>query len=163
MKQISNEEFLQLRENLDNNKILNFVAFKYRGYLDEDELEQAKNIAIWKAHSYHKKGKFTTSLYRYMNFECINLQKGKRNKFNRKLRKSVSPKHRGELDKSYDSVDTRDLLSQLSQREQDVLLDRFDSMSFREIGHKRNISFETARKIYHDSLEKIKTLLEIGV
>lgn len=69
---ITNELFeAQLTE---NNKVINYILNRYRGAIPSEELKQCGHLGLWKALQKHNpsfKTKFTTSICRYVRWECL--------------------------------------------------------------------------------------------
>lgn len=76
MKEVTNEEFENAWADKNNIKLMNSVIKKYGTAFTgtpASELKSIKMIALWKClgkHDYTRQ-KFTSSLYRFINWECL--------------------------------------------------------------------------------------------
>lgn len=74
-RQVSDQEYQKAYNCLDNIKIIKRVTRKYKAILNPDELESCGMQGLWEALANHVDGmgqKFTTSLYTYVNWRCMN-------------------------------------------------------------------------------------------
>ncbi len=84
-RKIEDEEYRQALANQDNANIIRSETTKYSKCLSKQDLSSCGLIALWRALQYHIDGlgqKFTTSLYRFIHWEC-----------RRELRKKMGKKH----------------------------------------------------------------------
>lgn len=140
---MTNDEFLQYSQNVDNIKILNFVGKKF--HIDKDELSSLKLIALWKAALTFKGGKFTTHLYRSMFWECC------KNRFKPLPQKKLSQKP-----SQFDSIDLKECISFLPLKQKIVINKRMENRTFEEIGKELNLSKERIRQIYKEAILKLR-------
>ena len=72
-KKISDEEFKAAYTNTDNKNIIKKVISKYDKIISPDNLESCGDNALWRTLQSHDESyeqKFTTSLYRFCEWEC---------------------------------------------------------------------------------------------
>jgi RNA polymerase sigma factor (sigma-70 family) len=72
-REVNNEEFRLAQENKDNQNIIWKELNQYKGLLSSDDLKSCGLQALWRALQYHDSTfsqKFTTSLYRFVHWEC---------------------------------------------------------------------------------------------
>ena len=121
--------------------IMNKAAGSFRSQLNEDEIETCKLNALWKAFLNYKpkKGaKFTTYLYSGVRIECI-----REVKFNKRKHQ---PLH-SNIPDNEDHFFKIDLMDELDKcPNKDLLLDRMDRMTIKEIAEKRGCNRETIRR-----------------
>ena len=73
-KKISDKEFEEAYKNTDNRNMIRMVCASFSNTLSSDILESCGMLALWKCLRSHdeKYGqKFTSSLYRFVRWECI--------------------------------------------------------------------------------------------
>lgn len=169
----------------DNRGILHSVSSKFvrTGQLDEDEASACEMNALWRCLSYHDDShgqKFTTSLYRFIEWECRRERSNKKKKAERhKMERSVLPliaRHAVDEHDSWGSSDTRecDLVEAISRKEE--ILTKLDElpyawqrtiirqyylqgMTHEQIGfHNGGYSKETARLKLDQALRELKLL-----
>lgn len=70
---VSNDEYAQALAQPDNAAILSSFKKRFLAILGEDGFEDCALVGLWRALQYHRDDrgmKFTTSLYRFMEWEC---------------------------------------------------------------------------------------------
>jgi DNA-directed RNA polymerase specialized sigma24 family protein len=73
-KFISNEEFEKARKNPDNIRTIKAACSSYARSLPPSVLKACGDTGLWKCLQKHEEGhnqKFTSSLYRFVNWECL--------------------------------------------------------------------------------------------
>lgn len=118
-RKISNEEFETAYSNIDNKKIINSFLKKYSNVLSYEDIYSCGMIALWKCLQLHDntKQKFTTSLYRFMTWECMqNIVKN-----NKKPHISINNNQYGYLDETNLLID--DIIQQLDTKQQKTIKD----------------------------------------
>ena len=68
-RQITNKEYEEAYNSIDNQKVIRKATSKYKSILQEDDQESCGMQGLWDALINHKDemgNKFTTSLYRYV-------------------------------------------------------------------------------------------------
>ena len=143
--------------NIDNQKIIKAVLSTYRGRLDEDTLIDCGLNALWRCLQSHKTEfttKFTTSLWRFVNWEC-----------KKELQNLARARHKPSelvdisIDSSeytvFDDIDTclDDVHSQI------VKLRFLEGMTLKEIGNHFGFTKEAARQKLKFALKQIKELV----
>ena len=79
-RHITDEEFQEALDNIDNQKIIHAACTNYMASLSSDELKQCGLDALWRALQSHNpsfKRKFTTSLFKFVKWECNNAARAK--------------------------------------------------------------------------------------
>ena len=82
-KTVTNDQFLTALNNRDNHNVLYSAAAVFAKAIDEDDLDQCCRIALWKALQDHddrhpSAQKFTSSLHRFVRWECLNYLRAQR-------------------------------------------------------------------------------------
>lgn len=81
MKTVTNEEYLEAYKDLENIRVLNRASYKYKDFLDEDDLLSCQTVALWRALKNHNPlggNSFKNSLYRFVIWECQAMLRKKR-------------------------------------------------------------------------------------
>jgi DNA-directed RNA polymerase specialized sigma24 family protein len=125
----------------DIQNIMHKAAGSFRGQLSDDEIHTCKLNALWKAllnHDENKAAKFTTYLYSGVRIECI-----REVKFNKRQH---LPLHANLPDKEdhFFKVDLMDEIDQCPNK--DLLIDRMNSLTIKEIAKKHGCNRETIRR-----------------
>ena len=125
-------------------KIMAKAASAFYNQLSDDEIENCKLNALWKAFSNHDKGKaakFTTYLYNGVRIECIRTVK-----FNQKS-KLCNQKLHANTPERRDHFLMTDLMDEINKfSEKELILDRMKNMTISEIAKKHGYNRETARR-----------------
>lgn len=172
MNNVTNEQFEKAYKDKDNLGIINYVCSKYYKFLPlgndaKDEIKACGQRALWKCLAKHIEGKqkFTSSLYRFVNWECKALaQKLRRQNKNFsqipvETKMSLCEKHKF----SYrNMVDTRVLTEGLMLLDPDskkLIEDYYlNNKTYNEISVENGYSTETARKRVKNAINKLKEL-----
>lgn len=149
MKQfISNTEFEAAYNNLDNRKIINACISRYIKIMPIEELQECGMVALWKCLKYHEDGhnqKFTTSLWRFIDWECRRELK-KKNK-DKTLVTSDMQEYDVTVIENPDVIKLRDCIEHLKPEHQQIIQEYyFDKLTMEEIGDNHKYSKETARQ-----------------
>lgn len=154
-KTVSNEEYNIAYNNKDNQRIIKAVLFTYRGKLDEDTLKTCGLNALWRCLQNHNESfstKFTSSLWRFVNWEC-----------KKELRTLATSKYKplelfdvaNEEEEMYSVFD--DLHDVLDQEYCQIIKLRFlEKMTLREIGNKFGYTKEAARQKLEKAIGQIR-------
>ena len=179
-KQISNEEFNLAYINKDNINTIKKVTSKYWRQIDADDLEECGLQGLWNCLRSHEEGhnqKFTTSLYTFVNWECLRkLQKQKKkvktfsiqdfSEFNLNHR-SLKQRFKNKevfYNESCQPINTElaDVLETLNRMcgdDKELLIDYYyHQMSMTEIAFKSKSSKESVRKKINKAIGTIKLL-----
>jgi RNA polymerase sigma factor (sigma-70 family) len=75
LRTVGSDEIVAALADPDNRDLIQAETLKYRGQLDEDQRESAGMAGLWRALEYHdydhpSRQKFTTSLWKFVHFEC---------------------------------------------------------------------------------------------
>lgn len=153
-KQIPNIEFETAYQNIDNKKIINSFYKKYRKRLSVDEIKSCGLIALWKCLQCHdsSKQKFTTSLYRFMTWECLQELKKKYKTFNTC---SLS----GFVHYDHSNIDLDDLFQSLNQTDKNILDMLIDNQSITFIQKSLSISETDLQKSIKSIKDRLSNLV----
>lgn len=167
---VSNEEYEAAWKNEDNRNMIRSETLAYAKQLDENSLDSCGMQGLWKALQYHRndKGqKFTTSLWRFIHWECqrelrrVNRQKARE----RRLENDISELPESSLpldvrcrtpgkfgpdndakDRSDNLSHIRDCMQKLPLKVRRVVYQHFfENRTMDEIGMANGYSKETAR------------------
>jgi RNA polymerase sigma factor (sigma-70 family) len=164
MRKITNDEYNLAYNNLEYKKVMYRVTFRYRKVLDEDERKTAAMLGLKRTLESHDESfgqKFTTSLWRFCDWECKRLLKSKQS-FNKNSSKTKSLSYLDKIavDKTEDTIDVRDCLDKLPSEYRDILKQYyFEQQTMEEIGKINGYSRETARKIINKGLENLRIIM----
>lgn len=157
-KEISNKDYNEAFNNLDNKNIINSVLSKYRGRLDEDTLKMCGLNALWRCLQFHDtnyKTKFTSSLWRFTNWEC-------RKELQTLARSKYRPTDLFDVpENEEDCLDVfNDIGTILNEEYSKIVKLRFiEGLTLQEIGTHFGYSKEAARQKLKFALSQIKTLV----
>jgi len=160
-KKISDEEFNLAYKNTDNKNIIKKVISKYDKIISPDNLESCGDNALWRTLQSHDESydqKFTTSLYRFCEWEC----KRELRRNNRKNTINAIGIHNIPSDElnSYSYENSRnfeDFLEILDDLEKEIIEKKFrQNKNMTEISIDLNISKTEVKKKIMLSLQKIK-------
>jgi RNA polymerase sigma factor (sigma-70 family) len=159
-RQVSDAEYADALKNPDNQGIIKGVLSIYHQHLPSDSLEDCGQVGLWRALQSHRDelgNKFTTSLYRFVTWECQR-ELRKLNGRNRRRRVDFVPDT--QLSKVVDSVGidrmnsaetsvyVKECLALMpSEQGKHVLTQYFlQEMTYEQIAKANGYSRETARK-----------------
>jgi RNA polymerase sigma factor (sigma-70 family) len=161
-KNITDKDFLSARDDINNKNILFAAAKKYRFSLNVDEIQSCADLALWKClinHDHAYKRKFTTSLFKFMAWECLHMIREKTNN-DQFLYDTIDNKQK-EPD---NFIDAQIYLDKLTLNDRNVLCDRFfNHMTLSEIGNKYSYSKETARRRVLKAMDNLRNIAGVGV
>jgi DNA-directed RNA polymerase specialized sigma24 family protein len=142
MKKVSNEVFNEAYNNIDNKKIINRVKKMYRNNIPKEDLDDCGLYALWHALIFHKdeKGKFTSTLYKMVNWKCNAYVK----KNNKPVPTSLDDTNLSYSQKFYDEFE--DYISILPKDLAEIVEQRIvQKKTITQIGKERNIGFDAAK------------------
>lgn len=148
---------MEAMRNQDNKSIIRKVTNRYISSISKDELNRCGWHGLWKALSYHQDGrgqKFTTSLYRFVDWECKRLLK--RSNFSKNISlegaKIDIPYSEGREDIEH----LRECLKLLPKNESELVdMKYFREMTLEEIGAVYGYTKENARQKLARVMEKL--------
>lgn len=156
---IGTPEKLLTEEQKNNRSIIYKVINKYRRYFEFDELVSFGLVGMWRALASHidgKGNKFTTSLWRFVDWEC---KRQYRNKTKRKkVIHTVSIDNLEVEDKIIDGdlFYLHEKLSELPDLDKQILTEYYlEGYTMQEIGDKNGYSKEAARQKIKKALVKL--------
>lgn len=160
-KKISNEDFSLAYNNSDNKNIIKKVMSKYDKIISPDNLESCGDNALWRTLQSHDDSydqKFTTSLYRFCEWEC----KRELRRNNRK--NTINPvgiHNISNEDLNFcfyeNSINFDELLEILDDTEKQIIDKKFrQNKNMTEISEDLQINKNEVKKKINSSLQKIK-------
>ena len=168
---VTDEDFKEALENLDNTRIINAACSKYTNIVPTDELHRCKLISLWEAlKAFDPEGgkKFTSFLYTRVDWECkkqvsdIIKHKNRYTQVNDEILPMLGKIENGT--KLPNEVDMKDTIKMLPAHFQKVLYQRFfERLTMEEIAKSNNYSRETARRHIINALKKLEECLPNGV
>ena len=155
MNEVTNEQIEEALKNKQYIGIMKKASEKFLKYMDEDEIRTCQLNALWNSmKNYKPKSKFTTYLYNYVKYECLNYMTflEKSDITNWEMNKPANIK----ID------DINDLISILADKElEEIMVKRFvENKTLKEIGDEYNTSYETIRKKLKKSMKIIRDFVE---
>ena len=174
-REVSSEEFSLAYNNEDNRRIIGSILRRYRGVLNDDDLESCGMEAMWKAlrgHRAERGGKFTSSLYRFVVWAC-------QHAFRRVYGDTRSSKYKKLSFVQLDFVDEEPTAPVTSESQEllrhveecmeliepwmkEIIHDRFfEHMSYVQIGKKYRYSKERAYRRVRLALAKLKAVCKV--
>ncbi len=154
--------FEEAIKNPDNNKIMNSVIRRFNNQISGRVLEQCKMLGLWKAlksHDFSQKRKFTTSLYKFVLWECLKeirsktLLKTKKDKLDEYI-------HLNSFDNPPQINLPLNIMEKLSSYDRELLYDRFYlSLTYKEMGEQRG----TSKQVVNHRLRKVLQDIRNGV
>lgn len=162
-KIITSQEFETAYKNLEYKRLIGKAVRRYNKVLDYDERLVAGLTALQKCLESHDDSygqKFTTSLWRFCDWECRRILKSKKNH-----QKNVSLFHFSELlqdeGPSEETLMVRECVSLLDEPNRKIINQYyFDNLTMEEIGKINGYSRETARKNINKSVDKLKNIIQ---
>jgi len=161
-KEITDLDFSNAVKNQDNINIIKKATLSYRKIIDVDELKSCGLEALWKSlqcHNEKYKQKFTTTLYRFVDWEC-------KRRLRRKNALKNNPSHFIYSDFSNFLIKKNDLSCYINEKIS--LLDKnfsillrqrfFDGFSVKEIGAMNNCTPSIIRYKLLKAIEKLKSI-----
>lgn len=137
-------------QDIDILKISSSVLKKYTNLLNNDELEQCRQIGIWRACTkYDKyKAKLTTYIYNYVNWECLKL---------------ISETKIQICNKPPKNINGIDIFTQLkvllSKEDFNIIYDKYvKNMTLKEIAESNHTSIRASYKSLKKSLSHVKKI-----
>ncbi len=161
-KEVSNEEFETAYKNKDNRKIILNVTSKYRKSIDCHDLQSAGMMALWRCLSYHDDSfnqKFTTSLWRFTDWECKRLLRSQKNKIQCAQLSVIETDFPENQSMSDNEKYIKECINLLPALDKKILeLYYYDNRTMEEIGTINGYSKEAARQKINKSLKKLEEI-----
>jgi len=164
---ITDADFKEALENLDNIRIINTACRKYTNIIPTEELHRCKLISLWEAlKAFDPEGgkKFTSFLYTRVDWECkkqvsdIIKNKSRYAQIGDEAFPALGKVENGS--KLTSEIDIKDTINKLPDHFQQVLYQRFfERLTMEEIASKNNYSRETARRHIIHALKKLEECL----
>lgn len=163
-RKVTNEEFEQAYTNKDNRLIIRSVTSMFANVIPEDELVSCGLNALWRCLSQHQSSygqKFTTSLWRFTNWECLrelkNIQRTKKSLNIDNI--NVSTKQVSE-----NLSHLRECMTLLSESNKQLIQEYYlDKRTMEEIGKLHGYSKEAARQKINRAVIELRKLCLSGV
>lgn len=163
-QEISNQVYQAAFENQDNTKIIYSALRHFHGSLDADERHECGLHGLWRALKSHdptKGQKFTTTLYRFVQWEARRAMKNKL----RDRKKADKVGVTGipidtYIDEDFTlSIETDDLLDQLEEKYRVIIKQKYlEGFTLNEIGQHHGFTSEAARQNVDKALVKLRKL-----
>lgn len=176
-RHVRDQEYEAALKNQDNVKVLHGVAANYRNVLSEDELRGCALKALWRALQGHRSvfgQKFTTSLHRFMRWECNREAGGRRRVVSRCPAKSRPQQVRLNIEllaepdcrqltaedvEEMDHVQTR--MALLPEEHREILKQHYlDGMGINDICAARSLSREAVRRRLRRAMDALRRVCE---
>lgn len=158
---MTNEEYELIKNDINNIKVINKVCSKYKN-LSKEELESCGLKGLLRCIKCHKEGmqKFTTSLWRFVDWECKRRLREIKNFYKHSFAQlSTINIEFPEKRNNFLAIEIRDCLNQLKPQEKSLLEDYFlKNMTMEEISKRDGLSKETVRQKLKRSMSKFKRL-----
>lgn len=155
-KTISNEEYERAYNNKDNRKIINKVTSRYVKQLDSHDRQSCGLIALWRCLENHQdiyKQKFTSSLWRFVHWECRRELRKKNRK--KQLQYVLVPELDYVAQKNTDETNVQECIMSLGEQHREMLKDYFyENKTMQEIADSRGFSKETARQKINKAIKQ---------
>lgn len=162
-KKVSDQEYENAYKNRDNRKVIDSVTSRFRKVIDRDDLQSAGDMALLRCLEYHDDSynqKFTTSLWRFTDWECKRVLRSKKNKLSAMQLSTIEvelPQNEGNKESEYVNeyiellpIENRKILQQYY----------YQGMTMEEIGKANGYSKEAARQKINKSLKKLTEILQ---
>lgn len=163
-REVTNEEYEKAYNNKDNRKVIDSVTSKYAKKVDKHDLSSAGLMALWRCLSYHDDSfgqKFTTSLWRFTDWECKRILRSQKNRVSCMQLSAI------EIDLPEENVMTDDVkfmkecVHLLPKDEKEILqLYYYQNLTMEEIGKANGYSKEAARQKINKSLRKLTEIFD---
>ncbi len=157
MRIISNEEFTEALNNIDNIKIMNKASVSYSKNL-KSRLKECKMIALWEALRDYKSDrnmKFSTYLYYKVRRKCYDTYYTKAERNNNLI--SIEDSFSGSI---VDSTFINDILMSLDKKDAKLIEDKFIyKKTLKEIGIEENVSLQAIKQRLDVVLDKLREIL----
>lgn len=144
--------------NMDNVRIMNSVARRFCNQISSEVLKQCKLLGLWKAlksHDFSQKRKFTTSLYKFVLWEC---QKEIRSKTQLKNKRDKFKIFAEQYESNQNIfVFDIDIVKKLPKYESELLYDRYVlELTYKEMGKLRGVSKQAIERHIKKTLKDIR-------
>jgi len=172
MQVVTNEDFIKAYgdintptklltpEQKDNRNIIYSVINKYRKHFEKDELLSISLNAVWKALASHVDGKgnkFTTSLWRFVDWECKRQYRNKKKKKNVIHTVNIENIEIEEKPRALHKSHIEEKLEELSEFDRKILTEYYiEGYTMEEIGKRNGYSKEAARQKIKKALTRLE-------
>lgn len=141
----------------EHQKIMNKASRSFTGQLTPDEIRTCHVNAIWKAHEHYNPNggaKFFTYLYKGVIIECLReLRFNQKHKDHRSVHANIPDKRNGHF-----YLELKEELDQIPNKE--MVQDRLNGMSIKEIAEKFGYNRETARRKIKKSMARLASKMK---
>lgn len=148
-REVPNEELRIALQNEDNQAMIKTVTHKYRSSISQEDLHRCGLHGLWRALQYHQDGrgqKFTTSLFRFVDWECKKELK-KANSQKKALSLEAINVEVPYFEKDDDPEHLRECLKLLPKKESQLVdMYYFRNMTLEQIGRANQYTKEAARQ-----------------
>lgn len=158
-----NDVTFNMAHQCSNNKnIIKKVTSKYRNYLHDDDLVSCGLQALWRTLQCHDNSygqKFTTSLYRFCEWECQREIRNRRRKI-KGVTVSMSVIPQEDLENVYFQgapKNFEEIIEILEEKEKEIIFDFFkEGKNFTEISRELGISKSIVKRKINKLIKKLK-------
>lgn len=155
---IDNDKYIEYWNSIDNQKIMDRASLKFKGLIQEDELESCKMFALWnsmKLFDVNGGMKFTSFLYNSVVQECRHCLVSY-NKYHQSIESLTNRKH----DKQYNFEELRDAVDALPSDLSVLIEQKFlMNMTLHEIAINHGCCHETIRRKIRKALCYLKQIM----
>lgn len=166
MRNVTSEQIEEALKVEDNRNIMRKVTSRYTAFLHPDDLYTCSLNALWRTLQCHDPSynqKFTTSLFRFCEWEC---KRELRRNSTKVLSMTVPLEQAGQSDvgeEGFPTVDDewiREAIDQLDEEDREIVQYYFlESHSLREVSARFGWSKQMARKRKNEAMKKLKERL----
>jgi RNA polymerase sigma factor (sigma-70 family) len=163
-RRVTNEDFNKALANTNNIRLIKDVTNHYAQQIPADDLYRCGLNALWRCLSYHQdiyNQKFTTSLYRFVNWECRReLKKIKRERQRTINISSIETKDTFAIPATESTDEVKHLYEciEMLPSQHKVLIQEYfiEKRTMQEIGKLHNYSKEAARQKIKKAVDALK-------
>jgi RNA polymerase sigma factor (sigma-70 family) len=157
--EVTNREYCYAYAIPENRKIIRAALQAYAGLLPEDDLSSCGMVALWRCLKKHDPAcnqRFTTSLHRFVHWECKKALRKQKVQRRISYRPFVEQEHKLSEDRA--SL-IRNAIANLTESERKLINQHyFEQMTFDEIGMIHRVSKEAIRRRLLRAVEQLRTV-----
>ncbi len=167
-KKVTNDEFSRALANSDNNNIIQSVLVRYNKLIPPDELHACGLEGLWRTLMYHQDNrgnKFTTSLWKFTDWECKRqLKKNKKKNSHYVVSLSNDKIDIAEEQENPTAQDMRECIAKLRPAYRSLIQEYYyNQKTMEEIGVEYGYSKESARQKINQALKDLRKLYSNSV
>lgn len=154
-KHITNEELREAINNPENQEMVKKVCAYYANTLSPATLKACSDAAIWRclqSHEDNKGQKFTSSLYRFLHWECLREVNMNKKRFIAIPEDIVDDGH-----DPFSTIILEEYLNVLSEEAKKIIIDRYiENRTLSDIGNRYNYSKQGIQNIIMRSMKTMR-------